>query len=56
MVMMDTANLESASEKRTARINSIIALVIVIDRIPNVADKESFLPVLGSASAAGCLL
>lgn len=46
MVMMDTANLESASEKRTERINSIIALVIVIDRIPNVADKESFLPVL----------
>ena len=29
MVMMDTANLESASEKRTERINSIIALVIV---------------------------
>ena len=46
MVMMDTANLESASEKRTERINSIIGLVIVIDRIPNVADKESFLPVL----------
>ena len=46
MVMMDTANLESASEKRTERINSIIALVIVIDRIPNVIDKESFLPVL----------
>lgn len=45
MVMMDTVNLESC-EKRTERINSIIALVIVIDRIPNVADKESFLPVL----------
>ena len=30
MVMMDTANLESASEKRTERINSIIALVIVV--------------------------
>ena len=29
MVMMDTVNLESASEKRTERINSIIALVIV---------------------------
>ena len=29
MAMMDTANLESASEKRTERINSIIALVIV---------------------------
>ncbi len=30
MVMMDTVNLESASEKRTERINSIIALVIVV--------------------------
>ena len=46
MVMMDTAELDSAGKKRTERINSIIALVIVIDKIPNVIDKESFLPVL----------
>ena len=46
MVMMDTAELDSAGKKRTERINSIIALVIVIDKIPNVTDKESFLPVL----------
>ena len=30
MVMMDTANLESAREKRTERINSITSLVIVV--------------------------
>lgn len=30
MVTMDTANLESASEKRTERINSITSLVIVV--------------------------
>ena len=30
MIMMDTANLESASEKRTERINSITSLVIAV--------------------------
>lgn len=44
--MMDIDQLDDASRKRTERINSITALVIVVDRIPTTSDKEPFLPVL----------
>ena len=45
-MMMDIDQLDDECKKRTERIDSITALVIVIDKIPTVSDKEPFLPVL----------